>query len=141
VALATAAAALGEYRRLFDAGEYQRLERDVQSIAQVLEQGFRGAGIPCQINHLASMLQIHLGGNEVTFETAKGDDTGLLELFYLALINQGVMLSLPTSNHIYFSFAHTKEDFDLIKTKIGAVFEHYDFSWTPANGPRNKQGA
>ncbi|MEE4661790.1 MAG: aminotransferase class III-fold pyridoxal phosphate-dependent enzyme, partial [Halieaceae bacterium] len=120
VALATAAAALGEYRRLFDAGEYQRLERDVQSIAQALEQGFRGAGIPCQINHLASMLQIHLGGNEVTFETAKADDTGLLELFYLALINQGVMLSLPTSNHIYFSFAHTKEDFDLIKTKIGA---------------------
>ncbi len=127
VALATASAALAEYERLFEVGEYRRLEADVKSVAQALEQGFRGAGIPCQINHLASMLQIHLGSNELTFETAKPDHAELLELFYLALLNQGVMLSLPTSNHIYFSFAHTAEDFAFIKTKISYVFEHYDF--------------
>jgi glutamate-1-semialdehyde 2,1-aminomutase len=133
VALATAAAALGEYRRLFETGEYQRLEADVQSVAETLELGFRGAGIPCQINHLASMLQIHLGGDELTFETANADEAGPLELFYLALINQGVMLSLPTSNHIYFSFAHSKEDFEFIKAQIRYVFEHYEFGPIPGN--------
>jgi glutamate-1-semialdehyde aminotransferase len=73
------------------------------------------------------MLQIHLGGNELNFETAQGHDTQLLELFYLALINEGVMLSLPTSNHIYFSFAHSEQDFEIISNKIGEVFTRYGF--------------
>ena len=73
------------------------------------------------------MLQIHVGANELSFETAQGQDARVLELFYLALINQGVMLSLPTSNHIYFSFAHSDKDFEFIRDKISYVFELYDF--------------
>lgn len=134
VPLASALAALREYRRLYAAGEYKRLENKVSSVAESLEKGFRKVGIPCQVNQLASMLQIHLGRNELTFETAVGDQTALLELFYLALLNQGVMLSLPTSNHIYFSFAHSKEDFKIINSKIEFVFEHYNFGPQPFNG-------
>ena len=96
-------------------------------VGRALEHGFRGVGIPCQVNHLASMLQIHLGANELTFETAQGYDLRVLELFYLALINQGVMLSLPTSNHIYFSFIHSEKDFEFVREKISYVFELYGF--------------
>ena len=126
-ALASAFAALQTYRQLYDHGDYERLERHTGRIGQTLEKTFRGAGIACQVNHLASMLQIHLGGNDLSFETARGDDTQLLELFYLALINEGVMLSLPTSNHIYFSFAHSEQDFEFISKKIGEVFTSYGF--------------
>jgi glutamate-1-semialdehyde aminotransferase len=126
-ALASGCAALRTYRQLYEQGDYRRLEQRTGHIGQTLEKTFRGAGIACQVNHLASMLQIHLGGNELNFETAQGHDTELLELFYLALINEGVMLSLPTSNHIYFSFAHSEEDFDVIEQKIGDAFKLYGF--------------
>ena len=126
-ALASACAALRTYRQLYQQGDYQRLEHRTGQIGQTLQEVFRSAGIACQVNHLASMLQIHLGGNELNFETAQGHDTQLLELFYLALINEGVMLSLPTSNHIYFSFAHSEQDFEIISNKIGEVFTRYGF--------------
>ena len=132
-ALASACAALRAYRQLYEQGEYDRLEQSTGRIGQTLEKTFRDAGIACQVNHLASMLQIHLGGNELSFETAQGYDTQLLELFYLALINEGVMLSLPTSNHIYFSFAHSEQDFEFIRRKIADVFTIYGFSAVAGN--------
>jgi glutamate-1-semialdehyde 2,1-aminomutase len=127
-ALASSCAALRQYQRLYEEGEYERLEKRTGSIRKWLKDGFSEAGIPCQVNHLASMLQIHLGADELNFETAQGYDPQVLELFYLALINQGVMLSLPTSNHIYFSFAHSDNDFQFVRDKISYVFELYGFS-------------
>jgi glutamate-1-semialdehyde 2,1-aminomutase len=126
-ALASASAALRQYRQLYEEGEYERLEQRTGVVGKALEEQLRAAGMPCQVNHLASMLQIHLGADELSFETAQGTDTKLLELFYLALINQGVMLSLPTSNHIYFSFAHSDEDIQFIRDNISYVLEHYRF--------------
>lgn len=126
-ALASASAALRQYSKLYEEGQYRRLEQRTGLVGAALEEGFRGVGIPCQVNHLASMLQIHLGANELSFATAQTQDIRLLELFYLALINQGVMLSLPTANHIYFSFAHSDKDIQFIKDKISYVFEHYGF--------------
>ena len=126
-ALASACAALRIYQQLYEQGEYERLEWRTGQIGKTLQETFRGAGIACQVNHLASMLQIHLGANELSFETAQGYDMQLLELFYLALINEGVMLSLPTSNHIYFSFAHSERDFEFIRRKIVDVFTIYGF--------------
>lgn len=127
-ALASACAALRQYRRLFSEGEYERLEQRTGAIGQALVAGFRQAGIPCQVNHLASMLQIHLGGDQLSFETTQQADTRVLSLFYLALINQGVLLSLPTANHIYFSFAHSDADFEFVRNTINHVFELYGFA-------------
>ena len=52
----------------------------------------------------------------------------MLSLFFLALINEGVILTLPTSGHIYLSFAHTHEDMDEIIWKVNLVLDKYDFS-------------
>lgn len=126
-ALASACAALMQYEQLYEAGAYDKLEDRAGHVGSVIEVVFRNAGIPCQVNHLASMLQIHIGGNELNFETATSDYADLIALFYLALINEGVLLSLPTSNHVYFSFAHSAEDFRLIENKIHAAFLTYGF--------------
>jgi glutamate-1-semialdehyde 2,1-aminomutase len=126
-ALASACAAMRIYRELDAQGEYQRLEERTRLVKDTLEQEFRGAGLLCQVNQLASMLQIHLGADTMNFETAQRQDARVLELFYLALINHGVMLSLPTSNHIYFSFAHSDEDIEVVRQAIRRVFETYDF--------------
>lgn len=133
VALASACAALREYRELDTRGEYQRLEERTRRVKLTLEHEFRRAGFACQVNQLASMLQIHLGANEMCFETSRGHDGRLLELFYLAMLNQGVLLSLPTSNHIYFSFAHTDQDIEAVLRAIRQAFDTYGFASLAGN--------
>jgi glutamate-1-semialdehyde aminotransferase len=43
------------------------------------------------------------------------------------MINEGVLLSLPTSNHIYLSFAHTDADIERALAAARQVLERYDF--------------
>lgn len=128
LALACAAAAIGEYKRLDAAGEYDRLARDVERLKGSLLQTFNNAGIGLHVNSLASMMQLYLTDEAPSFENYIGLSTELLELLYLALINEGVMLSLPTSNHVYFSFAHTGEDFTQIEYAARAVLGKYAFA-------------
>lgn len=127
-ALASACAALRLYRGLDAKGAYQVLEQRTRRVGEVIQQHFRSAGFPCQVNQLASMLQIHLGANEMSFSSVQGRDARMLELFYLALINHGVLLSLPTSNHVYLSFLHTDDDIEIMTQTIAHVFDRYDFA-------------
>jgi glutamate-1-semialdehyde 2,1-aminomutase len=138
LALACAAAAIGEYKRLDAAGEYDRLARDVDAFKSSLLQTFGDAGIGLHVNSLASMMQLYLTDETPSFENYIGLSTELLELLYLALINEGVMLSLPTSNHVYFSFAHTSEDFTKIENAARAVLGKYPFAEAAA-GMRNRR--
>lgn len=138
LALACAAAAIGEYKRLDAAGEYDRLARDVETIKASLLQTFKDAGIGLHVNSLASMMQLYLTDQSPSFENYIGHSTELLELLYLALINEGVMLSLPTSNHVYFSFAHTGEDFTQIKNAVRAVLGKYPFAEAAAEAKQRR---
>ena len=45
-----------------------------------------------------------------------------------AMINEGVFLSVPTSNHIYMSFAHSDDDFEQILTTTETVLNKYEFT-------------
>jgi len=128
LALACAVAAIGAYKQLDAAGEYDRLARDVETIKGSLLQTFKDAGIGLHVNSLASMMQLYITDQSPSFENYTGLSTELLELLYLALINEGVMLSLPTSNHVYFSFAHTGEDFTQIKNAARAALGKYPFA-------------
>lgn len=138
LALACAAAAIGEYKRLAAAGEYDRLARDVETFKGTLLQTFRDAGIGLHVNSLASMMQLYLTDEAPSFENYIGLSTELLELLYLALINEGVMLSLPTSNHVYFSFAHTGEDFTQIENAARAVLGKYAFAKAAAEAKQRR---
>ena len=78
-------------------------------------------------NRLCSMMQLFHSSQPPSFEKYAGLNNAVVELFYLALINEGVLLSLPTSNHIYFSFAHDEEAFSTILQAVTAVLEKYPF--------------
>lgn len=131
-ALAATITALKTYERLAEQGEYQRLEDKARRLKQGLIESFARQGIGCQVNQIASMLQIYLSSDPVTsdpvtFETCQGLNNSALELFYLALINEGIFLSIPTSNHIYLSFAHSDDDLECILQKVDLVLEKYPF--------------
>jgi glutamate-1-semialdehyde aminotransferase len=82
------------------------------------------------------MLQLFLTNVAATFESCAGIPAWPGVLFYLALINEGILLSLPTSNHIYLSFAHTDADIAEILLKVDTVLDRYDFgAWVRAAAP------
>ena len=126
-AIAAATAAMRTYQRLAADGQYQRLHAIGGRLADGLRQAFRGHGVPCHVNQLGPMLQLFLSGKAPTFANLIDADTEALALFFLALINEGVILTLPTSGHIYLSFAHSAEDIEEIIDKANLVLDKYDF--------------
>lgn len=127
-ALAAAIGAMTEYRRLDGEGAYVVLDARAGECADAMRAAFAARGIPLHINRLGSMMQLFISDAPASFERYASLGTGLLELFYLALINRGVLLSLPTSNHVYFSLAHDAHDFAQITAAIAGVLETYPFA-------------
>ena len=126
--LAAGAAALAAYEQRALDGEYERLNGDAAKLASGLTASFASAGIPCHVNQLASMLQLFLTARKPGFIAYSGLDQTVLDLYYLALLTRGVMLSLPTSNHVYLSFAHSDADFTKILAASDDVLSSYPFA-------------
>lgn len=127
MALAAAVGALKAYRKLDAEGEYDRLASRAATLEQAMRAAFERHGIALHVNRLASMMQLFISEDIPSFEGYSGLDNSLLELFYLALMTEGVMLSLPTSNHIYFSFMHDDDTFAAIAAAVSRVLEKYPF--------------
>jgi len=127
VALAAGAAAVSLYRELEAAGEYGALAARAERLTAGLSHAFRSHGVPCHINQLGPMLQLCLSEETPSFETFSRVPTVTLALFYLALINEGALLSLPTSNHVYLSFAHTDEDICQVLEAAVRVLDTFNF--------------
>ena len=128
LALAAGLAAINEYERLERAGAYGELWGRVEVLETGIRRAFQAAGIGIHVNRLASMMQLFVTQRKPSYEDYATLNNDLLDLFFLALINEGVLLSLPTSNHIYFSFAHDQAAFDEIEATIGTVLQRYPFS-------------
>ena len=128
MALAAALGAIGEYERLAASGEYAALFGRVEGLESVLHELFSSHGIDLHVNRLASMMQLFLTPEPPSFEAYAALDNTVLDTFFLALINEGVILSLPTSNHIYFSFAHDDGAFDEIERAVRAALDKYPFT-------------
>lgn len=126
-AVAATIGAMNAYRQLDAAGQYERLHDISSRLAEGLRQAFRGHGVPCHVNQLGPMLQLFLSDAAPTFANLIDSDTEALALFFLALINEGVILTLPNSGHIYLSFAHSAEDIEEIIDKANLVLNKYDF--------------
>ena len=127
-AIAASIGAINAYRDLDANNQYEHLFEIGERLAGGIRQAFRTRDIPCHVNQLGPMLQIFLSAEEPAFENYIGLDPQILSLFFLALINEGVILTLPTSGHVYLSFAHTHEDIDEIIGKVNLVLDKYDFS-------------
>lgn len=125
--LAAAAAAVATYADLERGGEYSRLNGLAARLAAGLTAAFAAHGVPFHANQHGPMLQLFLSADRPSFEAYAGLPSGPIQSFYLALINEGVLLSLPTSNHIYLSFVHTEADIDRVIEKTSVVLNTYDF--------------
>jgi glutamate-1-semialdehyde 2,1-aminomutase len=126
-ALAAGLAAVRSFREMDQSGGYAALHGRAQRLAHGITLAFHSRGVPCHVNQLGPMLQLFLSEAEPGFEAFSRIPPGPLVLFYLAMINEGVLLSLPTSNHVYLSFAHSNEDIERILEKVGLVLDRYDF--------------
>jgi glutamate-1-semialdehyde 2,1-aminomutase len=126
--LAAATAALDCYAAFGANGEYARLTGLGRALAVGLREAFADAGVPCHVNQLGSMLQLFLTARTPEFVSYSKLDTRLLDLFFLALMTRDVILTLPTSNHIYLSFAHTQSEVDRIIRAARDVIAAYDFA-------------
>ena len=129
-ALAAAVGAITTYQQMHEKGRYQDLFRLSEKLAHGISQAFSSRGLACHVNQLGPMLQLFLSSESPSFERYADLDMELLSLFFLALINEGVLLTLPTSNHIYLSFSHTDADIEFIIEKSNLVLDKYDFSST-----------
>jgi glutamate-1-semialdehyde 2,1-aminomutase len=126
-ALAAGTTAVGLYGELERGGEYRRLNALAERLARGLTAAFATRGVPFHVNQHGPMLQIFLSNAEPSFETFAALRTESVQYFYLALITEGVLLSLPTSNHIYLSFAHADADIDVVVDRTSVVLDRYDF--------------
>ena len=126
-ALAAGTTAIDLYRANEQDGSYGRLNAIAGRLADGLRSAFSSRGVPFHANQLGPMLQLFLSDAPPGFENFAGLPPGPLQLFYLALINEGVLLSLPTSNHIYLSFAHTDAEISTVLEKTARVLDRYDF--------------
>jgi|CXWL01.1.fsa_nt_gi glutamate-1-semialdehyde 2,1-aminomutase len=126
--LLAATAAMTTYKQLGEAGAYQALDQRAERLARGLEGAFASVGIPCHVNHISSMLQMFLTSAPPRFVEYASLDQRLVDLFFLALMTRDVMLTLPTSNHIYLSFAHSDDDIASIVGAARDVIEEYNFA-------------
>ena len=127
-ALAAGLAAMGEYERLAKAGEYEALWSRVEALEAQIRSCFEAHGIGIHVNRICSMMQLFITDLEPDFESYLALNNEILDLIFLALINEGVILSLPTSNHIYFSFMHDHAAFGEIASALDRVLEKSPFA-------------
>jgi len=126
-ALSSTIAALKIYKNLEKQGKYNSINKKALILKNGLMGIFNDIDLPCQINQVGSMLQIFISPRKIDFFKPDKRFSKIIELFYLALINRNIILSLPTSNHIYLSFMHTNNDIKTILSVSKQVLNHYKF--------------
>jgi len=127
MALAAGIATLKVYKKMKERGEYQRLHQLSARFKSGIETAFREQGIGCHVNNFGPSLKLFITDLEPSFEAYCTLDKTILYLFFISLINEGVLLSWPSQGSIYLSFAHTEED---IQGVIGAVNTSLNkYSW------------
>lgn len=126
-AIAGALAAIKVYKKLSEKGEYEKLHKRTANLAKAIEIAFKERRIGCQVNCLGASLKIFLTDLEPSFETYCKLDRMVLFLFFLSLINHGIILSWPSSGSIFLSFVHTDEDNEKIIEAVNLSLEKYRF--------------
>jgi glutamate-1-semialdehyde 2,1-aminomutase len=128
MSLASSIGALSAYKRLGESGDYKRLNSLAESFSQGFAKKFDECGVPCHVNQWGPLLRFVLSDGEASAKAHHEVDKTVLSLFILALMTEGVLLSMPTSGPIYLSFAHTEADIDSILEKTELVLRKYKFA-------------
>lgn len=123
IVLAASIAAMKVYKKLNEKGEYQRLFQLTERLKVGIEMAFKRRGMPLHINILRPSLKLFFTNLEPSFDVYCSLDKSILQLFFISLINEGALLSWPSSGSVILSFTHTDGD---IQRVIGAVNSSLD---------------
>ena len=143
-ALAAALGAIGEYERLEQAGEYEALWSRVAGLEAIVRAAFEGHGIAVGGTSVCSLTQCFVTWPGSPGERDPALNRAVLYPFHLALVNEGVILALPGSDHSFFSFMHDQDAFDAIAAAVQAVLAKYPFAEAYREqtlAPRGRPGA
>ena len=92
-----------------------------------IETAFRERGIGCHVNSQGPALKVFLTDLEPSFDTYCNLDKATIYLFFLSLINEGVILASPPSGQTFLSFAHTEEDIQRILNAVNSSLDKYNW--------------
>ena len=126
-AQAASFAALTQYEKLGEAGEYGRLAGLAKQLGDGIQQAFSKRGLPCQFKTLGPMMRLFLDDGPFNYAHLSKISKKPINLFHLALITEDVF-TLPGSNDFFLSFAHTEQDVEDIVSAANRVLEKYEFS-------------
>jgi len=127
VAIAAGIASMKLYKQMKEKGEYERFHHKGERLQLAIEAAFKERGMRCHVNRLGPSLKIFLTDLEPSFEAyCKLDKTNLF-LFLLSLVNEGVILSWPSSGSVFLSFAHTDEDIQTIIKAVNTSLDKYNW--------------
>ena len=143
-ALAAALGAIGEYERLEQAGEYEALWSRVSGLEATVREALEEHGIAIGGTSVCSLTQCFVTWPGSPGERDPALNRAVLYPFHLALVNEGVILALPGSDHSFFSFMHDQDAFDAIAAAVQAVLAKYPFAEAYREqtlAPRGRPGA
>ena len=121
-------ATIKEYQKLNANGEYKQLSQKAEKLKEKISKAFNENNIPCHINLFGPSLKIFFTDLIPSFENYSQLDPKPRTLFYLALMNEEVILAWPSAGTTFLSFAHKEQDLQKIIDSIYKFLHKYDFS-------------
>jgi glutamate-1-semialdehyde 2,1-aminomutase len=104
---------------LLDDGAYAKLDSVGDRLAQGLRDAIEQTGVPAQVTHVGSILNVHFTKEPVRdFDSAQASDPTAAEAFHLGLLNRGVFIA-PRG---MFALSIVTEESDVEKA-VGAAAE------------------
>ncbi|HID75021.1 MAG TPA: glutamate-1-semialdehyde-2,1-aminomutase [Planctomycetaceae bacterium] len=108
-----AAAGIATLEVLRDTNPYDRLEHLAARLATGLEQAALGAGIPCTLNRVGSMMTLFFNPGPVTdWQTASRSDTRRFARYFWGLLDRGIYMPCSQFEALFVSTAHSEDDID-----------------------------
>ncbi|HXH66447.1 MAG TPA: glutamate-1-semialdehyde 2,1-aminomutase [Candidatus Limnocylindrales bacterium] len=94
-------------------GFYESINAHAKRLAHGLRNALAGAGIPAQVNSIASLSTIFFTPDHVTNYTgAKRSDTKLYARYFREMLNRGIFLAPSQFEAAFVSASHTAADID-----------------------------
>ena len=88
-----------------------------------MEDFLKEKQIPCQINHIQSLVCLFFTENRVTdYASAKTADTAQYASYFKHMLKSGIHLAPAQFEAMFLSAAHTKEDVDDTLKAVKAYF-------------------
>ncbi len=118
------AAGIATLKALAKPGLYDELNAKTERLAAGLRKTAVDAGIPVQINHVASMLTMFFTDKAVVeYKSAKTSDTDRYALFFRSMIEKKVYFPPSQFEAVFTSRAHSENDIDLTVEAAAGAFK------------------